>query len=95
MRAQTPLLHVQNWRQTAVAVAKTKSVAYLPYFEVDARDEHAEETEENIRLLRCQRNHSTRIVNRAYANAPGETFVNVRDGMIRTGLRASTLRQDF
>ena len=95
MRAQIPLLHVQNWRQMTVAIAKTKFVAYLPYFEVDARDEHAEETAENIRLLRRQRNHPTRTVNRAYADAPGATFVTVWDGMVRTALRASTLRQAF
>lgn len=95
VRAQIPLLHVQIWRQMTVAIVKTKFAAYLPYFELDVGDEDAEETEENIRLLTRQRNHSTRTANRAYANAPGATYSNVWDGLIRMGLRASTLWQDF
>nr|XP_023922639.1 uncharacterized protein LOC112034089 [Quercus suber]POE97743.1 atp-dependent dna helicase tlh1 [Quercus suber] len=95
MRAQIPLLHVQTWRQMTVAIVKTKFAAYLPYFEVDPADEDAEETEESIRILTRQRNHSTRTANRAYANTPGATYANVWDGLIRMGLRASTLWQDF
>ncbi|KAJ9625493.1 hypothetical protein H2203_004250 [Taxawa tesnikishii (nom. ined.)] len=94
-RACTPRLHVSNWRQMSVAIVKTKFASNIGCFEVNEDDEDAEEMEEDIRAMTRQRNHKTRTVNRAYANQTGATFGNVWDGLIRMGLRASTLWQDF
>ena len=38
-----------------------------------------------------QRNHTTRVVNRSYANQLNANFRNVWDGLIRQNLRASSL----
>ena len=95
VRAQIPRLHISNWRQMTVAIVKTKFAAHIGCFEADEEDEDAEEMEENIRAMTRQRNHKTQTVNRAYANQTGATFGNVWDGLIRMGLRASTLWQDF
>lgn len=74
-----------------VAIVKTKFANDISCFEADEADEDAEEMEENIRAITRQRNHKTQTVNRAYANQTGAAFGNVWDGLIRTGLRASTL----
>ena len=94
-RAKTLRLHIANWRQMTVAIVKTKFAAYIGCFEIDPDDEDAEEMEDDIRILTKMRNHKTRTVNRAYANQTGANFGNVWDGLIRMGLRASTLWQDF
>jgi superfamily II DNA helicase RecQ len=95
VRAQIPRLHISNWRQMTVAIVKTKFASDIGCFEMDPDDEDAEELEPDIQVLTKQRNHKTRTVNRAYANQPGPTFGNVWDGLIRMGLRASTLWQNF
>ena len=77
------------------AIVKTKFASDVGCFEVASDDEDGEEMEDDIRLLTKQRNHKTRTVNRAYANQTGATFDNIWDGLIRMGLRASTLWQDF
>jgi len=76
-----------------VNIVKTKFAADIGCFEVDdgANDEDAEEIEADIRVMTKQRNHSTRTVNRAYANQHNANFGNVWDGLIRRNLRASTL----
>lgn len=94
-RAEIPRLHIANWRQMTVAIVKTKFAAHIGCFEMDPDDEDAEEIEDDIRILTKMRNHKTRTVNRAYANQTGANFGNVWDGLIRMGLRASTLWQDF
>jgi superfamily II DNA helicase RecQ len=94
-RAGTPRLHISNWRQMTVAIVKTKFAAHIECFEIDPEDEDGEETEKDIRILTRMRNHKVRTANRAYANQTGATFGNVWDGLIRMGLRASTLWQDF
>ena len=78
-----------------MAIVKTKFAAHIGCFEIDPDDEDAEEIEDDIRILTKMRNHKTRTVNRAYANQTGANFGNVWDGLIRMGLRASTLWQDF
>lgn len=95
VRAQIPRLHISNWRQMTVAIVKTKFAADVGCFEIDADDEDGEELEQDIQALTKQRNHKTRTVNRAYANQTGATFGNVWDGLIRMGLRASTIWQNF
>ena len=94
-RAQIPRLHIANWRQMTVAIVKTKFASQIEVFENDINDEDAEELEQDIRILTKLRNHKTRTANRAYANQTGANFGNVWDGLIRMGLRASTLWQDF
>lgn len=94
-RAQIPRLHVSNWRQMTVAIVKTKFAKDVACFEAESDDSDGEEVDHDIRLLTKQRNHTTRTVNRAYANQTGATFGNVWDGLIRMGLRASTLWQNF
>ena len=94
-RAQIPRLHIANWRQMTVAIVKTKFAAHIGYFEIDPDDEDAEEVEDDIRILTKMRNHKTRTANRAYANQTGANFGNVWDGLVRMGLRASTLWQEF
>lgn len=54
-----------------------------------------EEVEEDIWLVTGQRNHSTRTVNRAYANAMGGGFGNVWDGIVWQNMRASFLFQEL
>jgi hypothetical protein len=53
-----------------VSIIKTKFAADVGCFEVEdgADDEDAEEIEADIRVMTKQRNYSTRIVNRVYAN---------------------------
>ena len=96
-RANVPRLHIANWRQMTVSIIKTKFAADVGCFEVDdvADDEDAEEVEADIRAMTKQRNHSTRTVNRAYANQHSANFGNVWDGLIRRNLRASTLWKDL
>lgn len=96
-RASIPRLHIANWRQMTVNIVKTKFAADVGCFEVDdgAGDEDAEEIEADIRVMTKQRNHSTRTVNRAYANQHNANFGNVWDGLIRRNLRASTLWKDL
>ena len=96
-RASVPRLHIANWRQMTVNIVKTKFAADVGCFEVDdgANDEDAEEIEADIRIMTKQRNHSTRTVNRAYANQHNANFGNVWDGLIRRNLRASTLWKDL
>jgi hypothetical protein len=96
-RASIPRLHIANWRQITVNIVKTKFAADVGCFEVDdlANDEDAEEIEADIRVMTKQRNHSTRTVNRAYANQHNANFGNVWDGLIRRNLRASTLWKDL
>jgi superfamily II DNA helicase RecQ len=94
-RAEIPRLHISNWRQMTVAIVKTKFAAHIDYFEINPDDEDAEEIESDIRILTKMRNHKVRTANRAYANQTGASFGNVWDGLIRMGLRASTLWQDF
>ena len=96
-RASIPRLHIANWRQMTVNIVKTKFAADIGCFEVDdgANDEDAEEIEADIRVMTKQRNHSTRTVNRAYANQHNANFGNVWDGLIRRNLRASTLWKDL
>ena len=95
VRAQIPRLHISNWRQMTVAIVKTKFASDIGCFEINPDDEDAEELEPDIQVLTKQRNHKTRTVNRAYANQTGAAFGNVWDGLIRMGLRASTLWQNF
>ena len=78
-----------------VTIVKTKFASQIGCFEVNEKDEDAEEIEEDIRAMTKQRNHQTRTVNRAYANQTGAAFGNVWDGLVRMGLRASTLWQDL
>ncbi|HEY0934969.1 MAG TPA: DEAD/DEAH box helicase, partial [Trebonia sp.] len=96
-RASVPRLHIANWRQMTVNIVKTKFAADVGCFEVDDRadDEDAEEIEADIRAMTQQRNHSTRTVNRAYANQHNANFGNVWDGLIRRNLRASALWRDL
>ena len=94
-RAEIPRLHISNWRQMTVAIVKTKFAADIPCFEIDPDDEEGEEVEDDIRILTRMGNHKVRTANRAYANQTGPNFGNVWDGLIRMGLRASTLWQDF
>ena len=96
-RASVPRLHIANWRQMTVNIVKTKFAADVGCFEVDdgANDEDAEEIEADIRIMTKQRSHSTRTVNRAYANQHNANFGNVWDGLIRRNLRASTLWKDL
>ena len=94
-RAEIPRLHISNWRQMTVAIVKTKFAAHIDCFEINPEDEDAEEIESDIRILTKMRNHKVRTANRAYANQTGASFGNVWDGLIRMGLRASTLWQDF
>lgn len=98
-RAGTPRLHIANWRQMIVSIVKTKFAADLICFEVDGahedEDEAGEEIEADIRVITKQRNHSTRTVNRAYANQQNAQFGNVWDGLIRWNLRASALWRDL
>ncbi|KAK0862323.1 hypothetical protein LTR87_016636, partial [Friedmanniomyces endolithicus] len=78
-----------------VAIVKTKFAGHIGCFEANEDDEDAAEMEADIRIMTKQRNHKTQIVNRAYANQTGAIFGNVWDGLIRSGLRASTLWQKF
>ncbi|KAK0246539.1 hypothetical protein LTS09_018316, partial [Friedmanniomyces endolithicus] len=78
-----------------VAIVKTKFVSQISVFEANDQDEDAEEVDDNIRIMTGQRNHKTHTVNRAYANQIGAAYGNVWDGLIRMGLRASTLWQGF
>jgi hypothetical protein len=94
-RAEIPRLHISNWRQLTVSIVKTKFAGYIGCFEEDEEDEDAEEIEVDIHAMTKQRNHTTQTVNRAYANQTGSAFGNVWDGLVRMGLRASTLWQDF
>jgi superfamily II DNA or RNA helicase len=96
-RADIPRLHIANWRQMTANIVKTKFAADIACFEVDdgADDEDAEEIEADIRAMTRQRNHTTRTVNRAYANQHNANFGNVWDGLIRRNLRASTLWKDL
>ncbi|TKA60112.1 hypothetical protein B0A55_12260 [Friedmanniomyces simplex] len=94
-RAGTPRLHITNWRQTTVAIVKTKFASQIGLFEANDDDEDAEEMEDDVRVMTRQRIHKTQTVNRANANHTGEAFGNVWDGLIRMALRASTLWQDF
>ena len=77
------------------AIVKTKFASNIGVFEVDADNKDAEELEQDIRILTKMRNHKIRTANRAYANQTGANFGNTWDGLIWTGLRASTLWQDF
>ena len=94
-RAEVPRLHISNWRQMTVAIVKTKFAGELSCFDPDLADEDAEEIDEDIRIMTKQRNHTTRTVNRAYANQNNANFGNVWDGLIRRSLRASTLWKDL
>lgn len=94
-RAQIPRLHISNWRQITVAIVKTKFASQIGAFEIDNGDEDGEELEQDIRTLTKMRNHTVRTANRAYANQNGANFSNTWDGLIRMGLHASTLWQDF
>ncbi|KAJ9654637.1 hypothetical protein H2201_008965 [Coniosporium apollinis] len=94
-RAEAPRLHISNWRQMTVAIVKTKFASELSCFDPDLADEDAEEIDEDIRIMTKQRNHTTRTVNRAYANQNNANFGNVWDGLIRRSLRASTLWKDL
>ncbi|PVH71402.1 hypothetical protein DL98DRAFT_596991 [Cadophora sp. DSE1049] len=69
-RVSIPRLHIADWRQMTVSIVKTKFAADVGCFEVNdgANEEDAEEIEAGIRVMTKQRNHSTRTVNRAYAN---------------------------
>lgn len=92
-RAEVPRLYIANWRQMTVAIVKTKFAADIAYFNVaDApKGDDAEEPDEDIRAMTRQRNHTCRTANIAYANGNSLNFGNVWDGVIRRGLRASTL----
>ncbi len=95
-RASTPKIGIAIWRQMTVAIVKTKFAADIACFDVDQQaSEEAEEIDADIRAMTSQRNHSTRTVNRAYANQQGSSFGNVWDGLIRRNLRASTLWKDL
>ena len=99
-RASTSRLHIANWRQMTVSIVKMKFAADLICFKVDGADdddddEAGEEIEADIRAMTKQRNHSTRTVNRAYANQQNAQFGNVWDGLIRRNLRASALWRDL
>jgi hypothetical protein len=80
-----------------VSIVKTKFAADLRYFTLPdsggESDDDGEEAEEDIRVMTRQRNHSTRTVNRAYANTTSGSFGNVWDGLIRQNLQASFLWQ--
>lgn len=78
-----------------VAIVKTKFTADVGCFDPDEEDENGEEYDVNVQAMTQQRNHTTRTVNRAYANQIGQSFGNVWDGLVRMSLRASTLWQDF
>jgi hypothetical protein len=99
-RASVPALGIASWRQMTVNIVKTKFAADAPCFD-DVEGPHAtedadaEEIEADIRAMTRQRNHSTRTVNRAYANQQNSNFGNVWDGLIRRSLRASALWRDF
>ncbi|KAK0775796.1 hypothetical protein LTR75_016455 [Friedmanniomyces endolithicus] len=95
VRAQISRLNIANWRQTTVAIVKTKFAGDLGCFETDDADEDGEEIAPNVRNITEQRNHRAQTVNRAYANrAPSSSaFANLHDGLIRRGLRASHLWQ--
>lgn len=88
-------MHVANWRQTTVAIVKTKFASHINAFKANNDDDEAEEIDEDIRAITKQFNYKTRTVNQAYADQIGASFGNVFDGMIRTASRASTLWQDF
>jgi Orsellinic acid/F9775 biosynthesis cluster protein D/Helicase conserved C-terminal domain len=94
-RAEIPRLHISNWRQMTVNIVKTKFAADLGCFDVGDADGDAEEIDVDIRTMTQQRNHTTRTVNRAYANQQNANFGNVWDGLIRKNLRASTLWKDL
>ena len=95
VRAGIDRLHIANWRQMSVAIVKTKFATDGAIFADDTDDEDGEEAETSIRAMTKQRNHTTRTVNRAYANAAGPAFANAWDALVRKGDLASTLWQDF
>ena len=95
VRAGINRLHIANWRQMSVAIVKTKFATDGAIFADDTDDEDGEEAETSIRAMTKQRNHATRTVNRAYANAAGPAFANAWDGLVRKGDLASTLWQEF
>ena len=79
-----------------VAIVKTKFAADIAGFDADQQaSEEAKEIDADICAMTSQRNHSTWTVNRAYANQQNSSFGNVWDGLIRRGLRASTLWKDL
>ena len=103
-RAEVPRLHIANWRQMTVSIVKTKfGKEAARYFDVssegggggnnngDDEDVADEEIDDDIRAITRQRNHGTRTANRAYSNQAGASFGSVWDGLVRRGLRASTL----
>jgi hypothetical protein len=95
VQAKVPRLHIANWRQMTVNIVETKFAGKdLACFEgvgANGDDEDAEEIDDDIRTMTRQRNHSTRVVNRSYANQLNANFGNVWDGLIRRNLRASSL----
>lgn len=93
--AGAPSLSVSVWRQMTVAIVKTKFAADIAYFVDDERDADGEEMDEDIRAMNAQRNHRTRTANRAYANQAGAAYGGAWDGLIRRGLRASQMWQDY
>ncbi|ELR07734.1 hypothetical protein GMDG_08531, partial [Pseudogymnoascus destructans 20631-21] len=99
VRAKVPRLHIANWRQMTVNIVETKFAGKdLACFEgVGANDdeEDAEDIDDDIRTMTRQRNHSTRVMNRSYANQLNANFGNVWDGLIRRNLRASSLWREL
>lgn len=84
-RHNIPRLNIANWRQMTVSIVKTKFKADVGCFEMDSADDDVdgEEIGADIRIMTQQRNHSTRTVNRAYANQQNASFGSVWDGLIR------------
>lgn len=93
-RTKIPRLHIANWRQMTASIVKTKfGKEDARCFGIDDGDdsEDAEEIDEDVQAMTKQRNHSTHTVNHAYSNQQGMSFGSVWDGLVRRGLRASTL----
>ncbi|KAK4073554.1 hypothetical protein Purlil1_13016 [Purpureocillium lilacinum] len=97
------MVHVtyHKGQQQTVSIVKTKSTkedARCFNIAIDDRGEEkedAEEIDDDVRAMTKQRNHRTRTVNRAYSTQQGASFGGVWDGLVRRGLRASSLWHQF
>ena len=78
-----------------VAVVKTKFASDVLVFREDKEDGDAGEKDMDIRAMTRQRDHETRIMDRAYANQTRASFAGVWGGLVHIGVRAPTLWQDF
>lgn len=82
-----PILHSSNWRQMAVAIAKSKFGKDQKCF-ANAQGEQGEANDDDLAGRICSAT-TTITVNLAYANEHGSA--GIWDGMMQDGLQASLL----